>query len=105
MTKAEKIFTSTRFACARHIESWGYQVNPNGSAVGFNFVHNDGIGTVCARTLNDMSKLLESRRSHNRISLKLGVINNDEYEAEGRVLSMVESTIANSRKVLADFFE
>lgn len=104
MTKAEKIFANTRFACVRHIRDWGYQENPNGSAVGFNFVHNDGIGTVCIRTLNDMSKLLASRRSSSRISLKLGVINNDEYETESRVLNMVESTIANSRQVLADFF-
>ena len=104
MKKAEKIFASTRFACVRHIESRGYQVNPDGSAVGFNFVHNDGLGAVCARTLNDMDKLLKSRRSQSRISLKLGVINNDEYEAESHVLNMVESTIVNSRKALADFF-
>ena len=79
-------------------------MNPNGSAVGFNFVHNDGLGAVCTRTLDDMSKLLESRRNQSKISLKLGVINDDEYEAESHVLNMVESTIANSRKVLADFF-
>ena len=99
MTKAERIFSTTRFECKKHLDAWGYEVNPDGSAVGFNFVTTDEV--VCVRTLNDMDKQLIRLRREYEIAKKYGVITEAECEYKNQILDMVESTIKNTRKTLA----
>lgn len=95
MKKAERIYRATKAACRRQIEAFGYEENPNGMAVGFNFVNTEEV--VCARTLNEMCKLIKSDYSLLKTSYKLGVVDNEEYERRTQILQMVEATIFNTR--------
>lgn len=99
MTKAQEIFQATRFECGKSMKAWGYKVNPDGSAVGFNFVHTDKV--VSARTLNDMDKILRSERASLKMSLKYGVIDKAKFDFRSKELDMVESTIRNTRKAIS----
>lgn len=46
-------------------------------------------------------KLVEANRRQNERSLKYGVIDSEKYTLRMNALNMVESTVENSRKVLA----
>ena len=94
-TKAERVFKETCFQCHRHIETWGYAVNPSGKAVGFNRVHSEE--EVCTRTLNAMAKLSQAQRKFWQNCLKTKVIDMEKYTMEIKVLNMVDSTIENTR--------
>ena len=94
-TKAERVFSEIRFQCWKHIETWGYEVNPSGKAVGFNRVHSDE--EVCTRTLNALEKLSQQQRNFWQRCLKTGVIDKAKYAEEIKVLNMVDSTIENTR--------
>lgn len=103
MTKAERIFKATYYDCARHIETWGYEINPNGKAVGFNGLICNDTDIIYTRTLNAVGRQLERARSEVAIFLKHNIINNDEAKNRNQVLNMVESTLNNNRKNLEDF--
>lgn len=95
MTKAQKIFNTTRFECKKSIDVWGYEVNPNGKAVGFNRVITEE--AVCTRTLNELDKMLARARKDVEIDVKLGVWTEERAEKERQILNMVETTIDNTR--------
>lgn len=99
ITKAQEIFQATRFECGKSMKAWGYEVNPDGRAVGFNFVHTDK--AVSPRTLNNMEKILQSERTALKLSLKYGVIDKRKFELRNKELDMVESTIHNTRKAIS----
>lgn len=101
MTKAEKMFRANRIECEAHIKNWGYEINPNGKAVGFNTIATSDDDHICTRTLNDIMKLVEAARRQTNLSLKYGVIDSEKYTLRMNALNMVESTVENSRKVLA----
>lgn len=104
MTKAERIYEATRRECSRHIVIWGYQTNPDGSAIGYSGLICKDSESVCTRTLNDVEKILikERRRADN--CRRLGILNDERYEKETHVMNMVETTIRNNRKALAELF-
>lgn len=96
MTKAQKIFNSTRFECKKSIDVWGYEVNPNGKAVGFNRVITEE--AVCTRTLNELDKILARARKDVELDMKLGIFTTEKAEKERNILNMVESTIENTKR-------
>ena len=100
MTKAERMFNANRRECEKHIEYWGYQTM-NGKAVGFNTVMTSDSDTYCKWTLNEIMKLVKAYRRNQARALKYGVIDQQKYEFKMQVMNMVESTVENSRKVLA----
>lgn len=102
MTKAEKIYTATRSECRRFIKTWGYQTNPDGSAVGYNGVIYGDDEFVCNRTLNAVEKLLTSERKRIETSLRLEVISEARYTELSQILNSVETCIRNSRKSIND---
>ena len=91
MTKAGRIYNKTRFECKQHIKAWGYE-----ESVGFSTVIYDDDETVCKRTLNEMTALLERAKKMLKIDVKLGVISREEAILEAQVLKMVEKTIENT---------
>ena len=93
MTKAERIYNKTRFACKQHIENWGYEEN-----CGFNTVIYEDNETVCNRTLNEIRKHLERARKTLRIDVKLGILTNEAATLEEQTLNMVEKTIENTKR-------
>ena len=95
MTKAEKIFKATRYECTKHIEVWGYEVNPNGKAVGFNRVITEE--AVYTRTLNELDKMLARAKKDIERYVKLGIFTEERAEKERQILNMVETTIENTR--------
>lgn len=99
MTKAQEIFQATRFECGKSMKAWGYEVNPDGRAVGFNFVCTDK--AVSTRTLNNMENILRSERTTLGLSLKYGVIDESKFDFRNKELDMVESTIHNTRKAIS----
>lgn len=103
MTKAERIFSTTRYECKKHLETWGYEVNPNGTAVGFNGLFYRDDETISTRTVNAAAALLASKRKALAIDQKLGVIPTEKAEKETQVLNMVESTLNSSRKSIDNF--
>lgn len=103
MTKAERIFTATRYECKKHIEDWGYQINPNGTAVGYNGLTYKDNETISMRTINAVAALLASKRKYLVLDQKLGVITAEQTEKETQILNMVESTLNSSRKSIEDF--
>ena len=103
MTKAEMIFDKTRYACKKSIQDFGYRVNPNGRSVGFNTVFNDGIGCICTRTLNDMDKILSSKRKMLDLDRRLGIGTDESNLLKEQTYNMIESTILNAREALANW--
>lgn len=99
VTKAERIYRATRVDCKHHLETWGYVVNTDGNAAGFNFVSGEEV--ICVRTLNAMDELLDKGRKHNETCKKLGVIDVSKYETESKILNMIDATIKNTRKAIA----
>lgn len=105
MTKAERIFNATRHDCRKHIEAWGYEVNPNGTAVGFTGLTCKDTESVHMRTVNAVAKLLSSKRKFVALDLKLGVITAEKAEKENQVLNMIETTLNNNRRNIEKFNE
>lgn len=103
MTKAERLFKDTRYACMQHIENWGYELNPNGKPIGFNGLICNDTDIIYTRTLNAVAQQLERARREVALFLKYNTINADEAEKRNRVLNMVESTLDNNCKNLEDF--
>jgi hypothetical protein len=105
MTKAERIYNATRYECKKHIEDWGYQTNPDGSSIGYGSVICRDDESVCTRTLNEIEKILINKRNGELLNLKLGIHDSTRFEKENQILNMIESTIRNNRKALAEIFE
>lgn len=103
MTKAERIFNTTRYECKKHLEAWGYELNPNGTAVGFNGLFCLDNETISIRTVNAVAVLLASKRKFLTLDQKLGVMTAEKAEKEAQVLNMVESTLNSNRKSIQDF--
>ena len=101
MKKAEKIYEDTRFACLLHIKNWGYEVNPDGSAVGFNSLITEK--AVSTRTLNDVQKRLDAARRGVDTNEKLGIGTEEGRNLDRQILNMVETTLNNNRKSVEDF--
>lgn len=100
MTKAERIFISTKLDCEKHIKCWGVKVNDDGTTIGFNCVSNDDDETVCTRTLNAMEKAASRYRRGRENSLRFGIIDQEKYNFDMAVLNMVETTIQNTRRAI-----
>lgn len=103
MTKAERIYKDTRYDCLRYVDDGFYQENENGSAVGFNGLSCKDDELISIRTINDVSRFLESAKSTLRIDIKLNVITPDKAERERKILKMVEATLNNNRKSIENF--
>lgn len=96
MTKAEKIYKDTRYECRKHIETWGYKINPNGTAIGYNGLITEELTPT--RTLNEITKILERKRKGITIDLKLNVLTQEEAEKETQILNMIETTLNNQKR-------
>ena len=101
MTKAERIYKDTCTECKKLIRDYGYQVDENGKAMGYKMVSMKDNEHVSNRTLNEMTKYLESDRRTLSVMLKFNVIDQSKYEARAQVLNAVETTIEKSRKAIA----
>lgn len=98
MTKAEKIFTDTRFECRQHIKTWGYEEN-----VGFNRLTTEDL--ISIRTCNDVQKIIDSKRHGIQIDRKLNVSTPEKLDEEESIINMVQITLSNSRKNIEKFNE
>lgn len=96
MTKAEKIFKDTLYTCKRDVESWGFEVNPNGRPIGYSKVICDC--ALCRRTFNDIQKFIDSRKRIIELDKKYGIFSEEEYKKELFVLDKVQVTLENSIK-------
>lgn len=103
MTKAERIFQATRFECLRYVDNGMYQENENGTAVGFNGLLCKDTESVSMRTINAVSKILESKKRGLEIDIKLGVLHLEKVRRERKILRMVESTLNNNRRSIENF--
>lgn len=103
VTKAQRIFQDTRFDCLQHLKTWGYEVNKNGSAVGFNRLTYKDNESISIRTINAVSQILERAKRTLTIDIKLGILNEEKATQERNVLNMVESCLNNNRKSIIDF--
>ena len=102
MTKAERIFKNTRWECKKHIEAWGYETNPNGKSVGFTSLICDDNERICKRTVNAVSAILASERKRNELNLRYDIITEDKFRKTEQILNMVDSTIENTIKSIAE---
>ena len=100
MSKAERIFRSTYTECRLNAKTWGFRYNPDGRPVGFNSMITEE--RVCVRTLNDIQKYIDSERHSLEIDEKLGVTADDRLNLRKYALEMVQVTLDNNRKSLAD---
>lgn len=98
-SKAERIYRKTRYACRKHIETWGLDFNPNGKAVGFNNLDTDEV--ISTRTINAVEKELIKDKNNTSMAYKLNVISQEELNERAKTWLMIESTIENARKVIA----
>lgn len=96
MTKAEKIFKDTLRTCRRDVESWGFEVNPNGRPIGYSNVVCDCV--LCRRTFNAIQKFIDSNKRTIELDKKLGIISEEKYKEELFVLDKVQVTLENSIK-------
>lgn len=87
MTKAEKIFKDTKYACKKHIEAFGFD------NVGFNRMSTEEL--VYTRTANEILELIKREYKNIVIDLELAIITKEEAEKETQVVKMVELTLAN----------
>ena len=87
MTKAERIYKATKYSCMKHIKSWGFD------NVGFNRLSTDDL--VYKRTVNEIKKLIHSDKVLIRLSIKYGVITEEEAKIEIQAIKMVELTLEN----------
>ena len=96
MTKAERIFKHTRYACMKEIKTWGFE------EVGFNNVCalDEKDEVVSTRTLNDLDKIYERAAKELVMDYKLGVIDREKARVEAQVLRKVRLTLDNARKKL-----
>ena len=93
MKKGERIFNATRYECKKHIERWGYKVNPDGSAVGFNGLITEE--PVCCRTKHASRTCIDKARKDVDRYLKIGVYTKERAEKEYNILNMVETSLNN----------
>lgn len=100
MTKAERIYSKTRYECKQHIETWGYETNPNGKSVGFTSLIYEDNERICKRTVNAVNDILSKERKRNELNLKYQIINKEEYRKAEQIMNMIESTIENAYKSL-----
>lgn len=106
LTKAERIFRATRFACRQHIESWGKQLNPDDKLVGFNNLICDEKDSVCStRTFNDIQKLIDSEKITTELAFRYNLLQEDGRDRALDILNMVQSTLDNAIKNEKDFKE
>lgn len=95
MTKAEKIFKDTRWACRKHIKAWGAgEKNPNGLIAGFNRLVTEEVTST--RTFNAVQKEIDKAVTDENLMKKYGVVSDEEHEFEMNVLEMVQATLNNS---------
>lgn len=93
MEKAKVIFYKNKRECSKHIETWGYNTNPNGSAVGFSSLFIDK--SISKKTINTLVEILNREKKLIDIKFRAGAISADRLEKEAKELNMVESTIHN----------
>ena len=98
MTKAERIYRATKYACRTHINHFGLDFNPNGKAVGFNNLTTEEV--ISTRTINAVEKELEKEKKDTAIAYKLDVITQEQLNERAKVWMMIESTIENARAAL-----
>ena len=103
MTKAERIYNTTRYECKRYIEDCGYKTNPDGSSIGYGSVISKDDESICTRTLNEIEKILSKKRKLEEQFFKTGIHDSDRHEKETQILNMIETTIRNNRAALKAF--
>lgn len=99
MTKAERIFEDTYRACRSHINTWGVEYNADGTVAGFMRLHLHDDEFSCTRTVNAVQKILNSKQKSLNMNKTLGLEVDNIREL---ALLMVQSTINNERKAIAD---
>lgn len=102
-TKAQRIFSVTYVQCKRQMETWGKQYNPNGRPFGFNGVICRDDESVSIRTLNDMQKLIDSRKKMLEMDKKYDIFTAEELADREYIIEAVQVTLDNNRKSLEDF--
>lgn len=90
MTKAEKIFKDTRYACKKHIEAWGFEEN-----IGFSSLATEEL--VYKRTANEIKKLIEREQKDIAGFLQFNLITEQEAIFRLQVLMMIANTLKNQK--------
>ena len=101
MTKAERIFRDTYTECRKYAKTWGFRYNPDARPVGFNGLITEEV--VYVRTLNSVQKFIDRERKNLARDEELDVLDADRLNLLKYALDMVQVTLDNSRKNLADF--
>lgn len=87
MTKAERIYKDTKYACKKHIETWGF------TNEGFNRLATEEL--VYKRTANEIKRLLDKDIKFTLLDFELGILTKEEATLEYDSIKMVELTLAN----------
>ena len=90
MTKAQRIFSETRFDCKEHISHWGFD------GIGFNRLSYRNDESICTRTLNAVERELKRAEKNLCLDRELGVGTEEKNSLEEKILKMVRVTLENN---------
>lgn len=100
MTKSEKIFKDTYYACLRHLEQHGKEYNSNSKPVGFTNLISDS--ALYKYTFDCVQKHINTRRKEINIAQKYGVYTQEKYDNYVYALDMTQVTLDNNIKHFKD---
>lgn len=102
-TKAERIFRETRTSCMLDVRKYGCERNLDGTAIGYYSVVKKDSDTIYMRTINSLTKILNSHRNKLQSDLERGRCSPEEFQLETEILDKVEVTINNNRENILAF--
>lgn len=92
MTKAEKIFKDTHWACKKYIREWGVD---DGAKGGFARLSTEEVTST--RTWNAIQNLIDKARRDIQIDFELNIMTESEVAKETVIIDMVQATLDNTR--------
>ena len=103
MTKAERIFKDTYFACRKHVRDLGMKRNPDGRPIAYDTLITKDDESVSIRTCNAVQKFIESEKRRLELNGKFGIGTPESQECNKFALEMTLATLDNHIKHIRDF--
>ncbi|MBQ3405670.1 MAG: hypothetical protein IJH11_00290 [Lachnospiraceae bacterium] len=94
LTKADRIFQSNYSECRLHIQAWGMEYNPDGTAVGFCNLGTEEV--MSPRTFNAIEKLINAEAHRLALEHELGIAD-ERTELNENAIAMMRTTLQNAR--------